>query len=136
MNAADVRYFLVGGYAVAFHARPRYTKYLNLWIEPTLANAERAWRALAAFGAPLQGLRLEDLTRPEMVFQIGLAPNRIDLLTELQGVDFGAAWERRATTTYGDCSIPVLSRADLIQNKRAVGRPQDLIDVAELERGS
>lgn len=127
---------MVGGYAVAFHARPRYTKDLDLWLEPTLANAERAWKALAAFGAPLQGLRPEDLTRPETVFQIGLAPNRIDLLTELLGVDFAAAWERRATTTYGDCSIPVLSRADLIHNKRTVGRPQDLIDVAELSRGA
>ena len=130
-----MRYLLVGGYAVAFHARPRFTKDLDLWLEPTLANAERAWRALAAFGAPLQGLRPEDLTQPETVFQIGLAPNRIDLLTELRGVDFGAAWERRATTTYGDCSVTVLSRSDLIHNKRAVGRPQDLIDVAELERG-
>lgn len=129
-----MRYLLVDGYAVAFHARPRYTKDLDLWLEPTLANAERAWKALAAFGA--QGLRPEDLTRPETVFQIGLAPNRIDLLTELLGVDFAAAWERRATTTYGDSSVPVLSRADLIHNKRAVGRPQDLIDVAELERGA
>jgi hypothetical protein len=136
LNAAEVRYLLVGGYAVAFHARPRYTKDLDVWIEPTPANAQRAWEALAAFGAPLQDLRPEDLTRPEMVFQIGLAPNRIDVLTELVGVDFAAAWERRVTSTYGDCKIAVLSRADLIHNKRRVGRPQDLIDVEELERGA
>lgn len=131
-----MRYLLVGGYAVAFHARPRYTKDLDVWIEASPANAQRAWKALAAFGAPLQDLRLEDLTRPEMVFQIGLPPNRIDLLTELLGVDFAEAWERRVTTTYGDCTIAVLSRADLIRNKRKVGRPQDLIDVEELERNA
>jgi hypothetical protein len=136
LNAAEVRYLLVGGYAVAFHARPRYTKDLDVWIEPTPANAQRTWKALAAFGAPLQNLRPEDLTRPEMVFQIGLAPNRIDILTELVGVDFAEAWERRVASTYGDCKIAVLSRADLIRNKRKVGRPQDLIDVEELERGA
>jgi hypothetical protein len=134
LNAAEARYLVVGGYAVAFHARPRYTKDLDVWIEPTPANAQRAWNALASFGAPLQDLRPEDLTRSEMVFQIGLAPNRIDILTELVGVAFEEAWERRASTTYGDCPIQVLSRADLIRNKGAVGRPQDLIDVEELER--
>lgn len=131
-----MRYLLVGGYAVAFHARPRYTKDLDIWVEPTTANARRVWKALAAFGAPLQDVRPEDLTRPEMVLQIGLAPNRIDILTELAGVDFAEAWNRRATTTYGDCTIAVLARADLIRNKRKVGRPQDLIDVEELERSA
>jgi len=136
LNAAEVRYLLVGGYAVAFHARPRYTKDLDVWVERTPANAHRAWQALAAFGAPLQELRPDDLTRPEMVFQIGLPPNRIDILTELAGVSFEEAWERRVTTTYGDSAIQVLSRTDLIRNKRKVGRPQDLIDVEELERAT
>lgn len=126
---------MVGGYAVAFHARPRFTKDLDVWIEAAPANAQRAWNALAAFGAPLQGLVPEDLTRREMVLQIGIAPNRIDVLTELLGVAFDEAWERRVSTTYGDCAIQVLSRADLIRNKRRVGRPQDLLDVEELERG-
>lgn len=131
-----MRYLLVGGYAVAFHARPRYTKDLDVWVDRTPTNAHRAWQALASFGAPLQELGPEDLTRPEMVFQIGLPPNRIDILTELAGVSFEEAWERRVTTTYGDCAVQVLSRTDLIRNKRKVGRPQDLIDVEELERGA
>lgn len=134
MNAAEARYLLVGGYAVAFHARPRFTKDLDLWIDRSPANAARVWKALASFGAPLQDLRPEDLTRAEVVFQIGVPPNRIDILTDLPGVDFEAAWPHSVPTTYGDCAIQVLARADLIRNKRLVGRPQDLIDVEELER--
>ena len=79
-------------------------------------------------------LRAQDLTRPKMVFQIGMAPNRIDILTEIEGVEFAEAWERKVEGEYGDCRIHVLSRNDLITNKRAVGRPQDLLDVEELER--
>jgi hypothetical protein len=134
LNAAEARYLVVGAYAVTFHARPRFTRDLDVWIDREPENAERAWRALAAFGAPLREVSPADLSKPGMVLQIGVAPNRIDVLTQIEGVDFAVAWRRRAAGTYGDCPIHVLSAEDLIANKRILGRPQDLLDVEELEK--
>lgn len=131
-NAAEVRYLVVGAYAVTFHARPRFTKDLDLWIDADSDNAQRAWEALAKFGAPLTDVTPSDLATPGMILQIGVAPNRIDILTSLEGVDFGEAWSRRVSTQYGDCEINILSKPDLIENKRRVARPQDLIDVEVL----
>ena len=134
LNAADARYLVVGGYAVAFHGRPRFTKDLDLLIEATPDNARRVFLALSCYGAPSGSLIEEDLTNPSMVFQIGVPPNRIDILTEITAVDFAAAWSRRVEGVYGDCKVAFLAIPDLIANKRAVGRPQDLQDVAMLER--
>ena len=135
-SSAEVRYLVVGGYAVTFHARPRYTKDLDVWIDPSPENAARAWRALAAFGAPLSEVSIEDLATPQMVLQIGVAPNRIDVITSCQGLDFAAAWARRVPSEYGGVPVAFLAREDLIANKRSVGRPQDLLDAEELERGA
>lgn len=132
-NAADVRYLVVGGYAFFFHAAPRFTKDLDVWVEPTPENASRVLEALRRFGAPLGDLTREDLEKPGMTFQMGLPPNRIDVLTEIANVTFADAWSRRAKAQYGDQVMWVLSKADLIANKRAVGRPRDLEDVKELE---
>jgi hypothetical protein len=134
LNAAEARYLVVGAYAVTFHSRPRFTKDLDVWIDPEPSNARRAWEGLARFGVPLKDVSAEDLSRPETVLQIGVAPNRIDILSQIEAVRFVDAWPRRATADYGGCSIAILSRADLIANKRAVGRPQDLLDVEALER--
>jgi hypothetical protein len=134
LNDADARYLLVGGYALAFHGHPRFTKDLDVWVEPTATNAGRVHAALADFGAPLHDLTPGDLTREGLVFQIGLPPNRIDVLTSIDGVAFAQAWEQRETTRYGRSSVPVLGRRQLIVNKRATGRPQDLIDAVELEK--
>jgi hypothetical protein len=136
LNAAEARYLVVGAYAVTFHSRPRFTKDLDVLVEPTLENAARVHAALKSFGAPLKDVTAKDLATPGIVFQIGIAPTRIDILTEIDAVEFGPAWERRAESVYGDCAIHVLSREDLIANKRAVGRPQDLADVKELEGGA
>jgi hypothetical protein len=133
LNAADARYLLVGGYAVAFHGQPRFTKDLDVWTEPDITNAGRVHDALRSFGAPLQDLTPADLARPGTVFQIGVPPNRIDIVTGIDGVAFPDAWTGRATTTYGDQPVPVIGRFHLIQNKRASGRPQDLLDLAILE---
>jgi hypothetical protein len=133
LNAAEVRYLVVGAYAVTFHARPRFTKDLDVWVDPESSNAARVWRALAGFGAPMAGIRPEDFTNPDVVFQIGIAPNRIDILTRIEGVEFARAWERRVQSEYGDCGISILSREDLLTNKRAVDRPQDRLDVEALE---
>lgn len=133
-NAARVRYLLVGGYALAFHGRPRFTKDLDVWLEPSAENAARAHSALEAFGAPLKELSAGDLERPGLIFQIGVAPNRIDVLTSIDGVIFGDAWPDRQETRYSDQPVPVISRHHLILNKRATGRPQDLLDADELEK--
>ena len=105
---------------------------LDVWVEPGAANSRRVWAALEAFGAPLQELRREDLEREGLIFQIGVAPNRIDVITAIDGVEFGEAWEARENTSYGGEPVPVLGRAHLIANKRASGRPQDLVDLEEL----
>jgi hypothetical protein len=135
LNAAEARYLLVGGYAVAFHAQPRFTKDLDVWTEPTAENAARVLAALRAFGAPIGDLSVEDLARPGIVFQMGVPPNRIDIVTAIDGVSFADAWPGRSATTYGDQPVPVIGKAALVQNKRASGRPQDLLDVTNLEAG-
>src|SRR5216684_6703021 len=122
-SAADVRFLVVGAHAVIFYAVPRYTKDLDLWIEPTHENAERAWRALAEFGAPWQGVSVEDLWTPGTILQIGVEPNRIDILTEVEGLSFEEAWGRRQISSYGDVPIGLLDLDDLITSKRAAGRP-------------
>lgn len=134
LNAAGARYLLVGGYAVAFHAEPRFTKDLDVWVEPVSANASRVHAGLQAFGAPLQDLTAGDLERPGLVFQIGVPPNRIDIVTAIDGVQFAEAWAGHVETTYGDQVVPIIGRAELIRNKRATGRPQDLLDLEILER--
>ena len=132
--AAEARYLVVGAHAVAYHSVPRYTKDLDLWVEPSADNAGRVLAALERFGTPLHDLTLEDLKTPGTIFQIGVEPNRIDLLTAVEGLDFAAAWSRRITTTYGDAPISILSLNDLLASKRAAGRPQDLLDAEWLER--
>jgi hypothetical protein len=134
LNAAGAEYLLVGGYALAFHAAPRFTKDLDVWVNPTPENASRVLAALQAFGAPLGELTEADLASPGIVFQMGLPPNRIDLLTVIDGVEFSEAWSARLATVYGDEPLPVIGRAHLLANKRASGRPQDLVDADAIER--
>jgi len=136
LSDAEAEFLVVGAHAVAVHGQPRATGDLDLWIRSTPENAARVWRALAHFGSPLDVLREEDLTEPDVVFQIGVSPNRIDLLTSVTELIFEEAWARRTTVEVQSLSIPVLGREDLIRNKRAVGRPRDLADVAELEENT
>ena len=135
LNAADARYLVVGAYALAAHGFPRATGDLDIFVLATPANAERVWAALTRFRAPLDELRTSDLTNPEIVFQIGIAPRRVDILTSIDGVAFDEAWDHRIEITVDGVPIPVLGKSDLIRNKRAVGRPQDLADIARLEDG-
>jgi hypothetical protein len=134
LNGAGVKYLLVGGYAVAFHAEPRFTKDLDIWVEPRAANAAQVFEALKVFGAPLADVSEADFAAPGIVFQIGLPPNRIDIVTTVDGVEFSDAWAARAQSSYGAQPISIISRQHLIENKRVMGRPQDLLDVALLER--
>lgn len=132
LSAERAEFLIVGAYAVTHHTEPRYTKDLDVWVRPTAANARRVHRALKRFGAPLANLRVKDLHTPGIIFQIGVEPNRIDVLTELDAVDFDDAWARRAPGRLGRCEVAFLSVRDLIANKRRVARPQDLLDVEKL----
>lgn len=133
LSAAAADFLIVGAHAVAAHGHPRATGDLDVWVRPTPENAGRVWSALEQFGAPLFDLRREDLSRPGVVFQIGVPPCRIDILTEITGVSFDEAWLGRLTATVGDQSLAFIGREHLLVNKRAVGRPKDLGDVAFLE---
>ncbi len=132
LNAAGVRYLVVGGYAVMIHTEPRYTKDLDLWIEPTATNAQAVIRALAGFGAPLEGITPEDFIQPDTFYQLGVAPVRIDILTSVGGIEFAPAWARRVNIDFDGEQGSVLSREDLIAAKRAAGRTQDKLDVQNL----
>lgn len=133
-SARGVRFLVVGAHAVMFYTVPRYTKDLDLWVECSHENAARVLAALDEFGAPLADLTAQDLATAGTVFQIGVEPNRIDLLTEVEGVAFGQAWERAVESTYGEVPIRILAKADLIRAKTAAGRPQDLLDLEWLAR--
>ncbi len=134
--AHDVEFLIVGAYAVTFHARPRFTKDLDVWVGSSPSNAPRVYRALAAFGAPLrsQGIEPNDFATDGVVYQIGVEPNRIDILTSVEALDFASCFGRRVEASYGDVAVGYLSRADLIANKVAIGRAKDLEDVEELRR--
>lgn len=128
-----VEYLVVGAYAVAGHGVPRATGDIDLWVRPSIENATRLWHALERFGAPRSRLTPETFTLPDVVYQIGLPPNRIDFLTSIDGVNFEEAWSERYVRDVGGLTVSMLSRRHLIANKRATGRPQDLADVARLE---
>ena len=132
LSAHDVRYLVVGGYAVMEYTEPRYTKDLDIWVEPTDENASRVYQALAEFGAPMSGVTSQDFTKVDLVFQIGLAPHRIDILMGVKGLDFARAWERRLEAAFEDVPMSLVCKEDLLISKEAAGRPQDLIDAASL----
>lgn len=134
LREADARYLVVGAHAVAYYAEPRYTKDLDIWVDASPANAPRVLAALRAFGAPLAEVTEADFHQPGVVLQIGVAPNRIDITTHLDGVAFDTAWTNRQSATFGDLPIWMIGRAELIRNKTAVARPQDLLDLATLEK--
>lgn len=128
-----VKYLIIGGYAVAKHAEPRYTKDLNIWIENSRENAEKVFESLKLFGAPLNNISINDFTIPAMVFQIGIEPSRIGILMGLKDLDFNECWKRRATAMIGELEVYFISLDDLIFNKQLAGRPQDLRDVEILK---
>ncbi len=133
-NDAAVKYLVVGGYAYAEHVEPRYTKDLDVWIERSDENADRVLEALHEFGAPLRELTKTDLMSPGTFYQIGLPPNRIDIITQLEEMDFSECWPRRKVGILGDLSVNYISAQDLIENKERTGRPHDLVDAEYIRR--
>ena len=135
LSAVDARFLIVGAYAVGIHGRPRATKDLDIWVDPTPDNAQKVMEALLRFGAPLHGLTEQELATPGLGFMMGIPPHRIDLLTRIIPLRFDEAWSRRIEADVGrGLRCPFIGLDDLIINKKAAGREQDLADVAALER--
>jgi Zn/Cd-binding protein ZinT len=133
LNDNDVRYLLIGGYAVAFHGHPRYTKDLDVWIEMTAGNANRVIEALKQFGFGSLGLTSADFVVPDQIIQLGYLPNRIDILTTAPGSDFETCYQKRVTANIDGLAIEFIDIESLKQNKKASGRYQDLADIENLE---
>ena len=134
LSGEGADFLLVGAYALAVHGAPRATGDMDLWVRPTPDNAARVLAAIRRFGAPLLGLTEADLVVPDTVFQIGVTPNRIDLMTSIDGVGFDEAWGSRVIRVLDGIPVPVLGREEYLRNKRRLGRKQDLADVEALER--
>ena len=138
-HAHGVRYLIVGGYAVIFHAQPRFTNDFDLFIKADPANAQATYAALAEFGVPLQGIRPEDFADRSSFFRFGRDPHGFDILPDIPGVDFEAAWKRRVEDVL-DAATGLkaffISREDLIVAKLASGRPQDLADVYAIRKAA
>jgi hypothetical protein len=137
LNAHRVKYLVVGAYAVSVHAQPRATKDLDILIKADADNAKAVYAALAQFGAPLEGLTTADFAERGPFFHLGREPVAVDILTEIPGVEFDAAWERRAEDVVDAASglkASFISREDLMAAKRAAGRPQDLADVEAIRK--
>jgi hypothetical protein len=131
---ADADYLIVGAYALAAHDRPRATKSLDIWVRASRANAKRVRRAIEIFGMPVDKISVDDLASPGLVLQFGVPPQRIDVMTSVSGITFDEAWPRRILVDVEGKQHPVIGKNDLIRNKRAAARAQDLVDVDALER--
>jgi hypothetical protein len=133
LDANGVRYLVVGGYAVAFHGHPRYTKDIDVWIDRTEENADRLMQALASFGFGAVGLRRDDFLVEDQVVQLGQPPQRIDLITTLPGVEFGDCYPRRVEVSIEDLNVCFIDIESLRIANRASGRHQDLADLENLQ---
>jgi hypothetical protein len=139
LNAHNVKYLVVGGYAVSFHAQPRATKDIDILIKPDAENAKATYAALSKFGAPLEGLTPLDFAESGSFFRMGREPIAVDILTEIPGVDFDTAWERRLDGVIDQTSgltTHFIARDDLVAAKVASGRPQDIADVTAIRKAA
>jgi hypothetical protein len=132
LNSHDVEYLIVGGHAVAFHGHPRFTGDIDFFIRVTPANVQRLLAVLNDFGFGGLGITQRALLEPKRILQLGYPPNRIDILTSISGVDFDSAWESRIESVMDDQRVIMIGWNELLQNKKAAGRPKDLADVEKL----
>ena len=132
LNALNVRYMVVGAFAVAYHGHPRYTADIDLFIERSTENAERILKVIEKFGFGDLKLSVNDFLKEDQIIQLGISPNRIDLLTFLSGVSFQEAWATREPGEINDLKVPFISKEMLKRNKAASGRTQDLADLEHL----
>jgi len=134
LNKNSVRYLIVGSFALSYYSEPRYTKDIDILVDSTASNADRLMTAIREFGFSDIELCNRDFLEPDQVIQLGIAPLRIDLLTSLKGIPFADGWDRRTTGQYGDIPAFYISKQDLIDHKKLVGRKQDLADIEKLTK--
>ncbi len=134
LNSHQVEFLVVGAYAVAFHGYPRYTGDLDILVRPNAENAHRVQDVLVEFGFGGLGIRVEDLAAPGKVVQLGVSPNRIDVITSITGVTFEQAWDSREQSELDGVAVFFIGRTPLLHNKESTGRAKDLGDAAELRR--
>ena len=134
LNDRKVHYLIIGGYAVSYYSEPRYTKDLDLFVEPSATNSRRLRRALDEFGAPVDNLERDDFAIPGLLYVFGLPPSRVDILNRVKGVRFAGAWQRRKVVEIDGVKMPFVSLKDLKRMKASMKRPQDLIDLKKLQR--
>jgi predicted nucleotidyltransferase len=133
LNGHGVEYLIVGGYAVGIHGHPRYTGDLDVWLNPTVQNAKNVVQCLNAFGFSSFGLTEDDFIKPANVIQLGYPPQRIDLLTDIDGVEFAPCYESHVEIEIDGVPVRFISRNDLITNKAKTARPRDLDDIDHLK---
>lgn len=130
----EVRFLIVGAYAMAAHGYPRATGDLDIWVEPSPENSGNVYKSLSAFGAPLEQINAETFVEKRIVFQIGVVPRRIDVLTSIDGVEFDAAYGNKKNIEIEGITAPFLSKKDLIKNKESTGREKDKLDAKYLKK--
>ena len=137
LNEFEVEYLIVGGFAVMKYGEPRYTKDLDVWVHNSPQNSIRVVEALKKFGAPLEhdGIAPATFAEKQVVYQIGIAPVRVDILTDITGVEFHHAWRNRVAGTFFGVPVHFISLDDLVANKQALGRSSDLKDLKQSPKG-
>jgi hypothetical protein len=133
LKSNDVRFLVVGAYAMGAYGYPRATGDMDIWILASEPNSQKVFRALKEFGAPLAQLNEGTFTAGDIIFQIGVAPRRIDIITSIDGVEFEQAWQRRVEVDIDGLNVPFISKTDLIKNKESTGRDKDLLDAKYLK---
>ena len=134
LNKSKVKYCIVGSYAVAFYARPRYTKDMDIFVEPTAENGKRIIKALSEFGFQGLNLKEDDFSQKGMIVQLGYEPIRIDILTSIEGCSFEEVWEGRKKATYGKEKVFIIGIEELVKNKKSSQRKRDMADLEVLMR--
>jgi hypothetical protein len=133
LKKCGVSYLVVGGYAVMLYSEPRFTKALDVSIDRSSENSGRVFRALAEFGAPLAGISAGDFAKADVIYQLGVPPSRMDILTSITAVEFAEAWPRRTSGQFDDVTATFTNRQDLLANKRATGRASDQVNCERLQ---
>jgi predicted nucleotidyltransferase len=135
LNRLKARYLIVGAYAVIYYTEPRYTKDIDIWVEPEIENAKKVYRALKKFGAPLKDVSPEDFVKKNMIYQIGVAPVRADILMGIGDIEFNQAWAHRRVVEFEGIKVNIIGLKDLIMAKKRAKRQSDAIDIDNLQQG-
>ncbi len=129
----EVKFLIVGAYALAVYGYPRATGDFDIWVEASPENSKKVLASLISFGAPASGLTENTFVEEGIIFQIGVAPRRIDIITQIDGVEFNNAYQSRTTVVMEGLNLPFISKEDLIKNKKSTGRDKDILDAKHLE---